>query len=54
MNNDFGMIAPFLDSNGRLTVLPAKHKKKLAALWCLAKNRSRQKLFRVANQRFVK
>ena len=29
-------LAPFLDGKGRLTALPAKHKKKLAALWYLA------------------
>ena len=29
-------LAPFLDRAGRLTALPAKHKKKLAALWYLA------------------
>ena len=27
---------PFCDVNGRLTALPAKHKKKLMALWYLA------------------
>lgn len=34
--NDLSMIAPFLDGQGRLTALPAKNKKKLAALWYLA------------------
>ena len=29
-------LRPFLDQNGRLTALPAKHKKKLTALWYLA------------------
>ena len=28
-------LAPFLDADGRLTALPAKHKKKLMALWYL-------------------
>ena len=31
-----GDLTPFLDGAGRLTALPAKHKKKLAALWYLA------------------
>lgn len=31
-----GDLKPFLDEAGRLTALPAKHKKKLAALWYLA------------------
>ena len=30
-------LAPFLDQGGRLRSLPAKHKKKLTALWYLAK-----------------
>ena len=29
-------LAPFLTQDGRLTALPAKHKKKLTALWYLA------------------
>lgn len=29
-------LLPFLDKNGRLISLPAKHKKKLLALWYLA------------------
>lgn len=29
-------ISQFLDSDGRLTALPSKHKKKLIALWYLA------------------
>ena len=29
-------LLPFLDGNGRLISLPAKHKKKLLALWYLA------------------
>lgn len=29
-------LAPFLDGQGRLTQMPAKHKKKLLALWYLA------------------
>lgn len=29
-------LIPFLDDAGRLTALPAKHKKKLAAIWYLA------------------
>ena len=29
-------LLPFLDEEGRLTALPAKHKKKLAAIWYLA------------------
>lgn len=36
MDADLSMIAPFLDGLGRLTALPAKNKKKLAALWYLA------------------
>ncbi len=35
-NNLLSEIDPFLDPNGRLTALPAKHKKKLIALWYLA------------------
>ncbi|MBR4036871.1 MAG: DUF2087 domain-containing protein [Oscillospiraceae bacterium] len=33
---DFGLIAPFLDENGRLKSYPTKHKKKLMALEYLA------------------
>ena len=29
-------LTPFLDREGRLTSFPARHKKKLAALWYLA------------------
>ncbi len=29
-------LGPFLDGRGALTTLPAKHRKKLAALWYLA------------------
>lgn len=29
-------LAPFMTPEGQLTALPAKHKKKLAALWYLA------------------
>ena len=29
-------LAPFLDEQGRLTAFPAKHRKKLLALWYLA------------------
>lgn len=29
-------LLPFLDENGRLVSLPAKHKKKLLAMWYLA------------------
>jgi len=36
MNNDILEIKSFLDKNGRLISLPAKHKKKLIALWYLA------------------
>lgn len=35
MSNALGLLAPFLDDEGRLTAIPAKHKKKLAALWYL-------------------
>lgn len=31
-----GDLTPFLDEAGRLTAFPAKHRKKLAALWYLA------------------
>ena len=38
MNIDRGLagLTPFLDENGRLSAFPAKHKKKLLALWYLA------------------
>ena len=36
MNKDMAELTPFLDSNGRLTQLPAKRRKKLMALWYLA------------------
>lgn len=35
MDNEFSEIKPFLDKEGRLTAMPAKHKKKLIALWYL-------------------
>ena len=34
--NELSQLMPFCDANGRLTALPAKHKKKLMALWYLA------------------
>lgn len=34
--NELSQLMPFCDVNGRLTALPAKHKKKLMALWYLA------------------
>ena len=33
---DFTQIQPFIDDKGRLISLPAKHKKKLLALWYLS------------------
>lgn len=36
MENNLSELRPFLDTQGRLTALPAKNKKKLAALWYLA------------------
>lgn len=36
MKYDLSELAPFLDADGRLTALPAKHKKKLLALWYLS------------------
>ena len=36
MNKDMAELTPFLDSDGRLTQLQAKRKKKLMALWYLA------------------
>lgn len=36
MNEISRDLLPFLDKNGRLISLPAKHKKKLLALWYLA------------------
>ena len=36
MEHDLSDLKLFLDREGRLTALPAKHKKKLAALWYLA------------------
>lgn len=36
MEHALAELSPFLTSDGRLTALPAKHKKKLAALWYLA------------------
>ena len=36
MEKELSDLMPFLDSNGRLIQMPAKHKKKLMALWYLA------------------
>lgn len=36
MNEISRDLLPFLDKNGRLISLPAKHKKKLLALWYLS------------------
>ena len=36
MNHELWELTPFLDPQGRLIALPAKHKKKLMALWYLA------------------
>ena len=36
MKYDLSDLMPFMDQEGRLTALPAKHKKKLMALWYLA------------------
>ena len=36
MEKEISDLTPFLDSDGRLTQMPAKHKKKLIALWYLA------------------
>ncbi len=36
MEQELASLKPFLDTDGRLTALPAKHKKKLEALWYLA------------------
>lgn len=36
MKDELSELKPFLDSDGRLTALPAKHKKKLLALWYLS------------------
>ena len=36
MEYNLSELSPFLDRDGRLTALPAKHKKKLLALWYLA------------------
>lgn len=36
MNEISRDLLPFLDKNGRLISLPAKHRKKLLALWYLA------------------
>ena len=38
MNEISRDLLPFLDKNGRLISLPAKHKKKLLALWYLSGN----------------
>ena len=34
--NELSELRPFLDEQGRLTAIPAKHWKKLLALWYLA------------------
>ena len=36
MEKELLSLTPFLDNNGRLTRIPAKHKKRLIALWYLA------------------
>ena len=36
MEHALAELSPFLTPDGRLTALPTKHKKKLAALWYLA------------------
>lgn len=36
MEHALAELSPFLTPDGRLAALPAKHKKKLAALWYLA------------------
>ncbi len=36
MGYGLGELTPFLDESGRLSAFPAKHKKKLLALWYLA------------------
>lgn len=36
MKTELRELTPFLDSNGRLTAVPSKHKKKLVALWYMA------------------
>lgn len=36
MGNIFSELVPFLDKHGRMIALPAKHKKKLMALWYMA------------------
>ncbi len=36
MEKELSDLMPFLDGSGRLTQMPAKHKKKLMALWYLA------------------
>lgn len=36
MEAELALLAPFLDSQGRLTALPAKNRKKRMALWYLA------------------
>ena len=36
MNGVLSDLSPFLDQNARLLAFPAKHKKKLLALWYLA------------------
>lgn len=36
MNQELSELVPFLDSEGHLIQMPAKHKKKLMALWYLA------------------
>lgn len=36
MNYDLSELRPFLDGKGRLVSFPAKHRKKLLALWYLS------------------
>ena len=36
INDALSALSPFFDPDGRLLALPAKHKKKLLALWYLA------------------
>ena len=36
MEEKISELLPFLNERGQLTALPAKHKKKLMALWYLA------------------
>lgn len=45
MDTESSMIAPFLDGQGRLTAMPAKNKKKLAALWYLAQKIEPERIY---------